>query len=488
MFNFNLKFIYCFFIFLFLGFSYLVYDRFDLFNFIKIQISLIFLIIPILYYFKFLNEKYEAPLIPLVSIYLIISYIFPFGYFEDELFESYFEICVNKEMIVPAISIDIHNPLFCNEKNLELTNRFINLILIICFIFFLGFILSRVIVNFIKLNFRIFDVENIRDIKIFTFIILIAIFFKKFIYEGYVPVLSQSMTPLTYLMVGFCCYLFVKEKKILLKILSLTPIFIIVLKDIIDGYVSFPLMLSFYSLILYFIFSQRFPLIPIFIVFILINFAHIYKYEYRKNINDKENISNFEKIKIYKQSMDIIFAKNEFKNNLDNNLQRVAHSFQQLIIVIKRTPEKVPYWGGSSYEIFLTKFVPRIFWKNKPSDEIGNIAGKRYNVLKSNDMVTSWNFSVINEFYANFGVKGIIIGTFLIGFIFSIIGVLFRSSSSSNITTIFGMIFVFKLFYLESHFSMVFGNLIQNFILLVLLLGILNFKKIINVKSIISSK
>jgi hypothetical protein len=488
MLNFNLKFIYCFFIFLLLGFSYVVYDRFDLFNFIKIQTSLIFLIIPILYYFKFLNKKYEAPLIPLFSIYLIIFYIFPFGFFENEMFESFFKICVNKEMIVPAISIDIQNPIFCNEKDLEFSNKFINLILIICFLFFLGFILSRVIVNFIKFNFKILDVENIRDIKIFTFILLIVIFFKKFIFEGHVPLISQSMIPLSYLMTGFCCYLFVKEKKILLKILLLTPILIIVLKDIMDGYVFFSLMISFYSLILYFIFSQRFPIIPIFIVFILINFAHVYKYDYRKNIYDKENISYSEKIKIYKQSADNIYANNKFKENLIDNLQRIAHPFQSLTIVVKRTPEKVPYWGGSTYKIFLTKFIPRVFWKNKPSDQIGNIAGKRYNVLGSHDIGTSWNFPVINEFYANFGVKGIIIGMFLIGFIFSIIGVLFRSSSSSNIVTIFGMIFVFKLFFLESHFSMVFGNLIQNFILLVFLLGILNFKKIINVKSIISNK
>ena len=93
-----------------------------------------------------------------------------------------------------------------------------------------------------------------------------------------------------------------------------------------------------------------------------------------------------------------------------------------------------------------------------------------------------------NEFYANFGAKGVVLGTFLVGFIFSIIGVLLRSSSSSNILTIFGMIFVFKLFFLESHFSMIFGNFIQNFILLLFLVGILNFKKIINVKSTISNK
>jgi len=487
MLNFNLKFIYCFFTLILLGFSYIVYDHFDLLNFIKLQTSLIFLIIPILYYFKFLNKAYEAPLIPFFSTYLIISYIFPFGFFEPDMFETYINICMNKDLAVP-LSINPQDAVLCNEKDQEFLSKLINIILIICFVFFSGFILSRVVVNFIKFNFKIIDVEKTKNIKIFTLILIIVIFFKKFIFVGHIPIISQSMIPLSYLMSGLCCYLFVKEKNFLLKMLLLSPILVIVLKDIIDGYISFPLMISFYSLVLYFIFSQRFPIIPIFIVFILINVAHVYKYEYRKNISFKENISYSEKLKIYKKTAATIYANKKFEQNIIDNLQRVAHPVHSLAIIVKSTPEKVPYWGGSSYKIFLTKFIPRVFWKNKPSDQIGNLVGKRYNVLGSHDVGTSWNLPVINEFYANFGAKGVVLGTFLVGFIFSIIGVLLRSSSSSNILTIFGMIFVFKLFFLESHFSMIFGNFIQNFILLLFLVGILNFKKIINVKSTISNK
>ena len=56
--------------------------------------------------------------------------------------------------------------------------------------------------------------------------------------------------------------------------------------------------------------------------------------------------------------------------------------------------------------------MPRIFWENKPSDTLGNEFGVRYKVLFDYNTTTSWNMPVLNEFYVNFGIIGIVLGMF----------------------------------------------------------------------------
>ena len=60
----------------------------------------------------------------------------------------------------------------------------------------------------------------------------------------------------------------------------------------------------------------------------------------------------------------------------------------------------VPFWDGYSIKYYI-KLIPRILWKNKPGDNLGNEFGHRYNVLtKDNsktilkDTNTSWNIPV----------------------------------------------------------------------------------------------
>ena len=89
----------------------------------------------------------------------------------------------------------------------------------------------------------------------------------------------------------------------------------------------------------------------------------------------------------------------------------------------------IPYHARhrNQYHMFQTiKINPRIFWKDKPNDRLGNEFGQRYNVLtKENkdlgikrDDSTSWNMPFLNELYANYGKKGVIYGMFVLGLIF----------------------------------------------------------------------
>ena len=135
----------------------------------------------------------------------------------------------------------------------------------------------------------------------------------------------------------------------------------------------------------------------------------------------------------------------------------------------------VPYWDGYSYKILGTKIIPRIFWKDKPSDKLGNEFGHRYNLLLKEDVNkniikdenTSWNMPVLNEFYTNFGKKGVLIGMFLIGILFGILVKIGTIKNQKNIESVILFFLFVPLFFLESHLSLLFGAVFQSYIFLI---------------------
>ena len=164
------------------------------------------------------------------------------------------------------------------------------------------------------------------------------------------------------------------------------------------------------------------------------------------------------------------------KSFLKRNFTRLTHSFQSLLIVTTLSPDKITYWEGYSYKILMTKFVPRIFWANKPSDTLGNEFGLRYKVLSEKDNHTSWNMPVLNEFYVNFGLLGTIFGMLFLGAFFKTVTVLLNFDYK-NYFFLISFITLYPLFYLESHLSLTFGAVLQTFIFLYIYIFI--FKKIL---------
>lgn len=490
MFNIKLKMvtILIFLLILFLPIQqYIFYDNTLLFlSLIKLEIALVLMCTPIFLYFKYSNSKYEVPLIPFFCIYFIISYILPFGFFDQGVFNTLIRLCMDESLVVPngLNSIDVE---FCSDKDNIFISKITSSLLLISLAFLTGYLISKKLFSSIDINLRFFEIENISIIKMLIIFLFILILIKKFILIGYIPILTQSIIPLVYLMSGLCIYIICKDLN-KLKFLFLFPIVIIIIKEILDGYISFPLLLSFYSLTLYFVFERKVPFLFIIILFVLINFAHFFKYEYRKNLNKLQNASNSEKILTYKNSVINILKDKDLNTNILNNLQRIAHPINSFVLIHKKTPSKIPFWEGYSYKIFASKFIPRVFWKDKPSDTLGNEVGRKYEVLSTSDISTSWNLPVINEFYVNFGKIGLIIGTFLLSIFMYLISVIFKSSKNSNVLNVISIYITFKLFFLESHLSLIFGNLFQNLVLMFILVTLFNLKKFKNAKSLISNK
>ena len=137
----------------------------------------------------------------------------------------------------------------------------------------------------------------------------------------------------------------------------------------------------------------------------------------------------------------------------------MAHSFLSLIIIVEKTPIQVEYLYGNSYKILLSKFIPRLFWKNKPTDDYANYAGRRYEVLHQQDLKTSWNFPILNEAYANFGYLGVSIIMFFLGILVRILTNLFSISNFKNYESYIGVYICSTTFFWEPHLSLVFGGI-----------------------------
>ena len=485
-----------------------------------------FWIIFLIYNFFILNSSYFSPyfyilsigifllnILPLFNFYLNYKKInfIPLYYFTH----IYFLACYTIALFFPRYIKHIYEKgdlrYFFNEPNFQssiMINAMFVYLLALLFFNLGNFVTSRISKNNFKSN-DFFDFkDNLNEILLLGissyFLSLIYIFMGDF---TIMQKLYQIKYPLVYLsIISFQLFIILKKDlKFIFKIILYLLIYFIVFIEILDGSLakSFLYLIAIY--LVNFIVTKevnlKFLIIIIFMSFLL----HTFKYEYRNLIWAESNINktlmNYEEAKLENEkkhnkleqtkmlvnsythsfsNFNNYFEKKEHVINflINRNYNRLTHSFQSLLIVTSLSPETIPYWEGYSYKIFTTKFIPRIFWKNKPSDTLGIEFGKRYKVLKDSDQSTSWNMPVLNEFFVNFGLVGVILGMFFLGLIFSSVTV-FLNYKYNNYFFIISFISLYPLFYLESHFSLNFGAVLQTFIFL--LVYIILFKKFFSI-------
>ena len=221
---------------------------------------------------------------------------------------------------------------------------------------------------------------------------------------------------------------------------------------------------------------------------------HLFKGEFRMNLN-KIDQNPVERIKIFFQFYSevikvekdeyIILNENQKKkflkdtqelpnrSSLNNN--RISHSFSSLVLLVSKTPSEIDYLRGDTYKILLSKIVPRIFWKDKPSDDLANKIGREYKVLNDNDFSTSWNLPIINEAYINYGIYGVIIITFILGIIVRLFSETFSVNNFYNAESHIGVYLCCSTFFWEPHLSLVYGGIYYPVIFLYILMTINRF-------------
>ena len=97
-----------------------------------------------------------------------------------------------------------------------------------------------------------------------------------------------------------------------------------------------------------------------------------------------------------------------------------------LTVIVRDTPDIVPFQGGWTIGYVFVSFIPRIIWAGKPSIGIGQWVTDNYG---SEGMITSNTGSTwVGELFFNFGFAGVVIGMLIIGMYFRILHeTLFRS-------------------------------------------------------------
>ncbi len=82
---------------------------------------------------------------------------------------------------------------------------------------------------------------------------------------------------------------------------------------------------------------------------------------------------------------------------------------------------------------------------------------------------------VLNEFYANFGSKGTLLGMLIIGILFGILTKFSSFKNPKNIEAIILFFLIVPLFFLESHLSLLIGAIFQSYVFSLIISFILLF-------------
>lgn len=136
--------------------------------------------------------------------------------------------------------------------------------------------------------------------------------------------------------------------------------------------------------------------------------------------------------------------------------------------ICMNTPEPQPYRYGATYTPLLSKWIPRVFWQNKPQERLGNEWGRSYKLIREDYLSVSFNLPWIAEMYMNFGFAGVLGISFFLGLLFYILKRTICQVTDEPGELAFGIVLATPLMFPESHLSLVLGGVIVQAILVIL--------------------
>lgn len=434
-------------IFIFLFLLNLYNIVFSLKIFLLLNLVLLVHYISIVYFLKNENNKY-FPIFPLIITFFFITYTLSFLIGNKDFFLlSFDEIVLQKSIFILVLGLSsllfgyiIVDKIFTRREKKIFYFNFSKqqqiLILVVCSIVTFLVYYNNTCFSFVNFSF----VKQIKEpLILFNFGLFLTLILMR------------------------------NNKSLFLYILFIGLLLILFIFEISTGATVFIFYLLSFLIAIYFYLKKKLPLISVALIILLAIFFHSMKYQLRQSVWKKNaNINCIEKIFILKSVASNFDYEDKTKTNGTSyyyiNTTRLFHSINSLNIISKFTPEIVPFFQGNSYKIIYSKFIPRDLWNNKPEDIQGNFWGHRYFILNPEDNTTSWNFPVLNEFYANFGIIGVVFGMFFLGFFTKLLLIKLWTKNSSNIEMLTSSVIIFNLFFLENNLSQIIGKIINEFI------------------------
>ena len=480
--------------FLFIGIFFIYKNNQDLNNLQLYQIFFMFISTLTIAFLPIIKPIFigKIPLLYLINLYFLFCYL---GIF---LFDKY-------NILLENYGIDDHNIA-------------INTLFLGYSFFLIGyFFFKKIFKKFKRKSIPYLETSESEPFFIgIPLLILVIIFFYLINIQNYFSFFSQLKYILLLFSIGLSFDIIIKKKLkklklYLLLILIIIPIFF----ELLTGSYNFPFMMIILMYVQYIVNYKKISVFPFLIIVFIFLFINYGKYNYRDQTWNKEalDLSWIDKSKLFFNSnmkynlsyfnflfkdekviiVDGVLQKTDLAVGSAGNYRlerRIFHSYWSLLIVTKNSPKKIPYWQGYSYQILKSKIIPRIFWKNKPSDILGNEFGHRYNVLTPESKVTrkdagtSWNMPLLNEFYVNFGKIGVLVGMFIIGVLMNLLTKIGSFRNDNNLEYFICFYLFIPLFFFESHLSLLFGAIIQSYIFLLILCfcSLFFLRKIISIK------
>ena len=128
--------------------------------------------------------------------------------------------------------------------------------------------------------------------------------------------------------------------------------------------------------------------------------------------------------------------------------------------VVDVTPSKIELLKGATYRPLLTSYIPRLFWKSKPTEQLGNEFGHRYSLMHHTDHQSSLNVPWVTELYANFGFTGLFLGMTLFGAGMAMFSRFLTGMDRTEIGPAVAIAVLVPLSFPESNFSLMVGSIL----------------------------
>lgn len=493
--------------------SFILTATYFFFLFIKEKIDILsFLHLTFLFFINFYlfhmylslkKEENYIPIYPMIILFYLTTYSGYFLFTQDMVNMSRFHFM----SVVP-------------ENLLQLDS--IHYVVFLIYLGLTSFSIGYFLPNYFNIRNKPLNLVEVNKYEIP--LILVFIIFIIFYYINYynrfvsLSLLTQLKSPIMLFLLAFFIIKYSATKKIIFSILFLITFFPLFIIETSFGATVFPFMFVAIAFLVNFYNTKKINIINIIFVVICIFTIHSMKYELRKitwifdeeiikaekdivkknkDINLGKNISQYSGEQQSKDSQrkigDSVILNNvrttftiadswllkrnktiNTKDNLAGQQNRLLHSNKSLQIVITKTPRNVDFFNGRSYQTIIYKLIPRFLWKNKPREEWGNFWGKRYGVLSPEDFHTSWNLPIMNEFYANFGLKGLVVGMFILGLIIKALLLVLQSDIRNPILLSACSTIMLNFFYQEYNLSLLLGKVInQTVFFAVIIFGIL---------------
>jgi len=127
----------------------------------------------------------------------------------------------------------------------------------------------------------------------------------------------------------------------------------------------------------------------------------------------------------FDQNSDLFVVSSSVLPSVVNHaLRRTVHRLNHLgilCVVVSRTPDSVPYWGGSAYMPVLLSLIPRLIYPEKPKNSIANEFGRRYSIIYESDRITSINVNPVTQAWMSGGMLVVVVSGFGMGLLFGLI-------------------------------------------------------------------